>query len=206
MTGQIIFDPLVGWPVLAGLAALVLLGTLYALWRGLAGWWLRLLAGLVLLAGIANPSLQQEDRERLTDIVVAVVDDSASQQIGDRAAQTAAALAALQDRIAARPDTELRVVHVTDAPDNGGSLVMTGLAGALAEEPQGRIAGIVLITDGRIHDADRAPPLPAPLHTLLTGEPQDWDRRLVIENAPAFAILGCGSRIRAPRPAPLPRR
>jgi len=28
------------------------------------------------------------------------------------------------------------------------------------------------------------------LHLLLTGEPQDWDRRLVVENAPAFSILG----------------
>jgi hypothetical protein len=32
--------------------------------------------------------------------------------------------------------------------------------------------------------------LPAPLHTLLTGQPDDWDRRLVVANAPAFAILG----------------
>jgi len=49
---------------------------------------------------------------------------------------------------------------------------------------------VILLTDGRLHDVPRAPVLPAPLHTLLTGQPDDWDRRLVVSNAPAFAILG----------------
>ena len=31
---------------------------------------------------------------------------------------------------------------------------------------------------------------PAPVHVVLTGEADDWDRRLVITNAPAFAIVG----------------
>jgi hypothetical protein len=50
--------------------------------------------------------------------------------------------------------------------------------------------------------------MPAPIHALLTGREGDWDRRLVIETAPAFAIIGeefqlqFGSRIRArSRPA-----
>jgi hypothetical protein len=34
------------------------------------------------------------------------------------------------------------------------------------------------------------PNLPAPLQVLLTGSEADWDRRLVIKNAPAFAIIG----------------
>ena len=190
MTGQIILDPLLPVPLLVAVALLALAATLLALWRGLAGWWLRAAAGLVLLAAIANPSLQREDREPLSDIVVAVVDDSASQRLADRPGQTAAALAALETAIAARDNTELRVVHLGDAEGDGGSLLMGALAEALAEEPQGRIAGIVLLTDGRIHDIERAPPLPAPAHVLLTGEPGDWDRRLVVRNAPAFAILG----------------
>jgi hypothetical protein len=66
---------------------------------------------------------------------------------------------------------------------------MGALAEALAQEPQGRLAGSVLITDGRVHDLPAAPALPAPLHTLLTGREGDWDRRLVVKNAPAFGIL-----------------
>ena len=189
MTGQLILDPLVPWLVVWVLAGLAALGLALAIWRRLSGWWLRGLAGLALLAAIANPSLQAEDRQPLTDIIVAVVDESASQRISDRTEQTAAALDGLRAEVAARPNTELRVVTVGDDTGDGGSLVMTALSQALAEEPQGRIAGIVLITDGRIHDIERAPGLPAPLHTLLTGHTGDWDRRLIVRNAPAFAIL-----------------
>ena len=186
---QIILDPLLPWLAVYAAGALVVLAVALAAWRGLSGWWLRALAGLALVAALLNPSLQEEDREPLTDIVVAVVDESASQRVSDRESQAEAALAHLEAEIAARPNTELRVARVGDAEGDGGSLVMGALAEAMAQEPQGRLAGAVLITDGRVHDLPAAPQMPAPLHTLLTGHEGDWDRRLVVRNAPAFAIL-----------------
>ncbi len=191
MTGPVVFDPLLPWPMLWLLAGLALALVGLALWRGLSGWALRALAALVLLTGIANPALQREDREALSDIVIAVVDDSASQRIADRPTQTEAALTELRDKVAARDNSELRVVTLeTNAEDDSGTQLMTRLSEALAEEPQGRIAGIVLLTDGRVHDITRAPAvLPAPMHVLLSGHATDWDRRLVVRNAPAFAIL-----------------
>jgi hypothetical protein len=142
------------------------------------------------LLALANPALQEEERQNLTDIVIAVVDDSASQGLADRRAQTEAALAAVQAEVAAMPNTELRVHRVGDGEEDAGSLVMTALAEALAEEPRARVAGAILITDGRVHDPGVVPNLPAPLHVLLTGRTADWDRRIVIRNAPAFAIIG----------------
>jgi len=121
---------------------------------------------------------------------VMVVDESASQRIGDRPDQNAAAIANIEAEIARQPNTELRTVLLGDSEGDLGTTLMTALSGALAEEPKARIAGIILVTDGRLHDIERAPSLPAPMHTLLTGQPEDWDRRLVVENAPAFAILG----------------
>ncbi|MGR3463445.1 hypothetical protein [Limimaricola sp.] len=190
MNGAVIFDPLLPWPALGALAALTLLLVGLALWRGLPGWWLRALAGAALIAALSGPALRNEERQPLSDIVIAVVDDSASQTLSDRADQTAATLDALRDRIAARPNTELRVVRVADAPEDAGTQLMTALSEALADAPRGRIAGIVMLTDGRLHDAARAPDLPAPAHVLLSGREGDWDRRLVVRNAPAFAILG----------------
>ncbi|MCA3438938.1 MAG: hypothetical protein INF50_01130 [Rhodobacter sp.] len=190
MTGTLVFDPLLPWPVLYAALGLCALGIAVALWRGLAGWWLRGLTAAVLLLAIANPSLQREDRTPLPDIVLAVVDTSASQRIGDRPAQTAAALAAVEAEVAALPNTELRIIRLGDAPGDEGTLLMTALAQALAEEPRARVAGAILITDGQAHDLPAAPAMPAPLHVLLTGQDSDWDRRLTIRNAPAFAILG----------------
>ena len=190
MTGTIVFDPLLPLPLLAALAALAVLGILLALWRGLAGWALRGLAALVVLGALAGPVFRQEDRAPLTDIVLLVDDRSASQALADRPAQTDAAVQALESRLAARPNTEVRRVTVPDGADNAGTELMTAVSEALAEEPQARVAGTIIVSDGRLHDVDRAPDLSAPMHLLLTGEPEDWDRRLVIRNAPAFAILG----------------
>jgi len=186
----VIFDPLVPLVVLGALGGLAVLGVVLCLWRVLSGGWLRGLAAAVLLVALANPSWQQEDRAPLSDIVVLVVDESASQAISDRASQVDEAVAAVEAEVAALPDTELRVVRMGDGEANRGSLLMAALSDALAEEPRSRLAGAILLTDGRLHDIEAAPDLPAPLHVLLTGRPDDWDRRLVVTNAPAFAILG----------------
>ena len=190
MTGALILNPLLPWPVICGLAIAALFLVGLALWRGLSGWPLRAAAAVVLLAALVNPALQVEQRKPLSDIVLVIVDDSASQRLGDRADQTARALAAVQRQVAALPDTELRIHHVRDGAGDGGTLAMAALAEAVAAEPRARLAGAILISDGRVHDLNLAPDLPAPLHLLLTGRESDWDRRLVIQNAPAFAIIG----------------
>ncbi len=190
MTSTIVFDPLLPWWLIALLALLTASGIALALLRGLSGWPLRALAGLVILAALTGPVYQQEDRKPLTDIVLLLEDESASQRLAERGETTASAAETLAARIAARDNTELRRITVPDGTDNAGTEAMTALSEALAEEPRGRIAGAILLSDGRIHDMDRAPDMPAPLHLLHTGRADDWDRRLRIDNAPAFAILG----------------
>ena len=190
MTNTLILDPIVPLTIAYALAALSILGVGFAAWRKLNGWWLRGLAALAMLGAVANPSLLREDRIPLSDIVIALVDETASQNLSDRTYQTAQALAKLQIEIAKFKNTDLRVVTVPNGDGDAGTQLMTALATTLTEEPQGRIAGIITLTDGRLHDIERTPPLPAPLHTLLSGRDTDWDRRLTVTNAPPFAILG----------------
>ena len=189
MTASVILSPLVPWPVLWGLAAFAVVLLALALWRGLSGWWLRGLTAAVVLAAIANPSLQEEERAPLSDILLVVVDESASQGLADRAAQVEEAIAGIEAEVAGRPNTELRIRRFADGAEDAGSLAMSALAELLSEEPRARVAGAVVITDGQVHDVQLAPEMPAPLHVLLTGREEDWDRRLVVKNAPAFAIL-----------------
>ncbi len=190
MTGTVIFDPLIPWPVLAVVAAIALAGVVLALWRGLSGWALRGLAALVVLSALSGPVYQVEDRAPLTDIVLMIEDESASQTLSDRAEQTTQAANELAAEIEARDNTELRRIRVGDGDGDEGTQVMAALNAALAEEPRARIAGIIVVSDGIVHDADQAPDLPAPMHLLQTGRASDWDRRLIVRNAPAFAIIG----------------
>ncbi|SHH31805.1 hypothetical protein SAMN05444003_2786 [Cognatiyoonia sediminum] len=190
MTNEIILNPLLPIILIALIAILAGITIGLALYRRLSGWWLRGLAGLVLIGALLNPSLQQEDRAPLSDIILLVVDETASQSISDRSAQNAEAIANIEREVSRLPNTELRISTVADGEGDAGTQLMAALSDAMSEEPQGRIAGAILLTDGRLHDLERTPNMPAPLHALITGQPDDWDRRLVISNAPAFAILG----------------
>ena len=186
----VLFNPYLPWPVLAALGAIALIGVGLALWRGLTGWALRALTFVVILIALANPALQHETRTPLSNIVLLAVDHSASQRLSDRAAQTAAAVKSVEAQVAAMPNTVLRKVTVGDAPGDRGTLLMGALKRAMAEVPRDRIAGAILVTDGQVHDMAAAPKVPAPVNVLLTGHSKDWDRRLVISAAPAFAIIG----------------
>ncbi len=188
-TGTIILDPLLPWPVLWAAIAFGAIFAIIAVWRGLSGWWLRALAFVVLLGAIANPSLQIEDRDSLSDIVILLIDESASQGIAGRPDQIAEAIIEVEEAIAGLENTELRIVRMGDSEDDGGTFLMEALSKAMAEEPRSRLAGAILLTDGQLHDIERAPDMPAPLHALLTGQKDDWDRRLIVKNAPAFAII-----------------
>ena len=190
MIASVLFDPLLPWGLIAALAAMLGAGLVLALRRGLSGWAPRGLAGLVVIAALTGPVWQREERDPLPDIVFLIEDRSASQTLGDRTAQTAAAVEALAVRLKARDNTELRRVATGDGADNSGTRLMTALAEALAEAPRDRVAGAILLSDGRVHDAERAPDMPAPVHLLHTGRASDWDRKLSIDNAPAFGILG----------------
>jgi len=190
MTHTILFDPLLPWPVIWGLATLVLASLVLALWRRLPGWGLRSLAALCLLGALTGPLRQSEDRTPLSDIVLVAVDNTASQQLSDRQAQMAQAQASLDRQLKARPNTETRWITLEDGTGDSGTTLLQALSQALADEPQGRVAGIIALSDGQIHDTDHPIELPAPMHLLMTGRQGDWDRRLILRNAPAFAIIG----------------
>src|SRR5438094_479819 len=58
------------------------------------------------------------------------------------------------------------------------------------------LAAVVMLTDGQVHDvppgdaAAAAQQLGAPMHALLSGRPDEADRRLVVAQAPSFGLVG----------------
>lgn len=192
MVTDIVFDPLLPPAALMLLAAIAALLLGFSIWRGLVGWPYRAIAAALLLVALANPALRREERDYLSDIVLLAVDRTSSQAIAERPSQVEAALADMQAQLADMENVEVRLVELSDAPPetDAGSLLMTALSDAAAGVARDRIAGAILITDGQVHDVALAPDLPSPSHVLLTGSTADYDRRLAILDAPAFAIMG----------------
>ena len=72
-------------------------------------------------------------------------------------------------------------------------MLFTDLAKGLADVPPDRLAGVIMLTDGNVHDVpDNAAALgfDAPVHALITGKPGEFDRRLEVLRAPRFGLVG----------------
>ncbi|TXM91423.1 hypothetical protein FV232_22875 [Methylobacterium sp. WL30] len=194
------FTPLLPWPVLAVLAVVVVLFAVLALLaRGRTAILRALALGLV-LAALANPALVREDREPVKDIAAVIVDRSGSQALGDRPAVTDQVRSELQRRFGALANIEPRFIDVPDAAGDDGTKLFTALGQALADVPPERLAGVVMLTDGVVHDIPAslaALGIKAPLHVLVTGHPDERDRQIKLLEAPRFGIVGKDLTIRA---------
>jgi hypothetical protein len=196
MDFSVTFLPELDWRVIGALAALAVLGTLLALWRGLPGWALRAVALGILVLALAGPQLKREEREGLKNVAFLVIDRSESTTLEDRAAQIADAAGELRAGIEAlstpADPLELRVVELP--PDESGrdqgTRLLTALDEAAAHVAPGQIAGAVLLTDGQVHDADRLERFPGPVHALIAGERDGFDLALEAASAPGFGIVG----------------
>jgi len=195
----IAFAPLIEWRLIAVLAGVAVLILALGAWRRARGLYWRGAAIAILLAILANPALVEEKRTPQRDVAIVVMDESPSQDIGDRAAASEAALATLRARLAEDPDLDVRVVRAgKPQPGAGddGTRLFTALNRELADIPRQRLAGVMMITDGEVHDAPAgdakaaAAQLGAPLHVLLSGRPDEGDRRLVVKQAPSFGLVG----------------
>ena len=195
MGWTVTFDPLFAWLAIAGLATVGVLLVAVMAYARMRGLWLRALALGLLVASLANPSIRDEEREPLTDIAVAVIDRSLSQEFGDRIARTNDAERALKEAAARLDNTELRTVEVRSgiSAEDDGTRAFEALDRALAEIPPDRFAGAIMVTDGQIHDAPADPAkanIGGPVHGLLTGSKTERDRKVVIDRAPRFGIVG----------------
>ncbi|HEY4738138.1 MAG TPA: hypothetical protein VIH63_12160, partial [Xanthobacteraceae bacterium] len=125
---------------------------------------------------------------------VVVVDKSPSQNFGERAAQTEAARAAITQRLERIPGIEMRVVEAGQADgETDGTRLFTALNSTLADVPSDRFAGVIMITDGRVHDVPTdtgSLGFSAPVHALITGHADERDRRIALIAAPRFGIVG----------------
>lgn len=174
--------------ILAG-CWLVFLG--FALYKRQKGVWWRGLAALFFLLALANPQSIEEKRLAQASTAIVLVDDSGSQGLADRAIQTEQAIKRILEQNQGL--IELKVVHLRELGNQylSSTLIGGALQQVLQDIPVSKLAGVVVISDGQVHDIKKLQELnlPVPLHLLLSGKPGEKDRRLKIIDAPAFSIV-----------------
>ncbi len=201
------FAPLLPWAVIGAFSAFAALLTAIAFRKRATGAGWRGAALAIAIGALANPTLNTENRDPLTDVVAVVVDRSPSQRIGTRRERTDQTLRVVRERLQRLSNVEVRVIDAgstgVGSPDQAdaigaapeGTRLFGALDLALADIPLDRIAGAVFITDGQVHDAPRDPTRAPrvgnlkPLHVLLTGERGESDRRLVVAEAPSYGMV-----------------
>jgi hypothetical protein len=188
---SLMVQPALFW---AGVALAVFL-VLVLLVRRTRGAFLRALSLAALLLALANPTLRQEERESLANIAIVVIDESLSQSIAGRPEQTAAIKRELEARLGAIPNLQVRWVDSSrpTGENAAGTTLFADLNGALANTPPDRLAGVIMVTDGQVHDVPKTAQVlgfDAPVHALLTGTPGEFDRRIQVTKAPRYGIVG----------------
>ncbi|WP_281927199.1 hypothetical protein [Roseibium album] len=193
MVWSLSFDPLLPfWALIAGAVVAFLLAGLSG-YLNLRGWALRALTMALLLFALANPAVEREDREPLSSVVALVIDKSQSQRLADREATTEEVAAEIQSRVEALKGFDLRVLEARNSGSGNGTEVFQTLSNGLADVPPERVGGAIIITDGQIHDVPEsagALGFDAPVHGVITGAPEERDRRIVLDKAPRFGLVG----------------
>lgn len=189
------FAPFIPEIWLAGLAAagLVLLILSFLSSHRVPFW--RLLAFAGLMAALSNPTLLEEERKSVPDVAVIVIDQSPSQSMMQRAERAAEAKKYLEEELGSIEDLDVRLVEAPALTEDIASetRLFETLDRTLADVPQSRRAGVFIVTDGQVHDVPKTSARwkeYGPVHTLLTGEKREKDRRIVMTKAPAFGIVG----------------
>ncbi|MGO9431424.1 hypothetical protein [Rhodoblastus sp.] len=191
------FAPLAPQWLLVLFAALALAWVVAALVLRRRGALPRALVFALLIGALSGPSLVEEQRENLHDVVAVVLDRSASQNFDDRRAQTDAAREALEKDLKALGDVDVRFIDAgasqTDVEQGDGTRLFTALNSGLADVAPERLGAVIMVTDGVVHDIPTsiaAANLKAPLHALITGHEGERDRRVTLVEAPRFGLIG----------------
>ena len=195
MNWSIDFAPMLPGPFLwlLALLAAALIGLLF--FRRTRGALLRLAALGALLLALLNPTLREEERESLNNVAIVVLDESTSQKLAKRPEELAAIKADLEGKLAKIPKLNVKWVVGAKPGDQtaAGTNLFTDLNAALNDTPPDRISGVIFVTDGQVHDVPKSAQslgFDAPVHTLLTGAPNEFDRRIEIVQAPRYGLVG----------------
>jgi hypothetical protein len=189
-------DPLVPVALIAALGLLYAGACVPGLRRRSPGSATRLLAGAAMTLYLVNPQFVEEEREVLPTEVAVVVDKSASQSLDGREILTEELYQSINERLAGIDGVNIRTIEIGNDTAEDGTILLSSLDKGIADIPRDRLGAVILITDGQIHDDLKDTNKistrlgeEVPFHVLITGEENEIDRRIEIDEAPKFTYL-----------------
>jgi len=189
---NIAFDPLIAPAWIAGILILAVFAAAIGGISKLRSFLLRSLAALFLALALMNPQTVEEEREPLPDEVLVIVDKSESAKLGGRDQKIEKIVKSLGNALDAAKNLEVTLVR-SGANDDGTKLA-TDMIEALSGLPQNRLAGVIAVTDGQIHDipknTDNLLPENVPFHAVILEDLDSRDRRISAIVAPRFGLVG----------------
>ena len=191
----IAFDPLISVTWIGVLAVALLVAAILAGVSRLRSAVLRVLAALAIIAALMNPQRVEEEREDLPDSLLVIRDRTDSTDVGDRASRLDALQESLASEVAADASLEAITITLAQSTEAGrdGSLLLPALTEGLGEIPASRFAGVVVLTDGQLHDipetAQRILPEGIPLHVVVPEGEGERDRRMRVTVAPSYGLV-----------------
>lgn len=183
------FAPLLPLPVIAALALLMAVTALVRLPMAPIGAVLRIFAGLAALLFLLGPERVIQTFDRLPDQALLLLDESGSMGLADRAETRDRAAERLRDRLEAEG---IRVIEARFG-DQESTAFGEGLAQALASTDRAQLGAVFVLSDGRVTGVEEAQALalPAPVHAVLIGDPEEEnDRRISWISTPRFGLVG----------------
>lgn len=158
------------------------------------GAFMRIIAIALIYFALFDPALKYEKRQPLRSIVALIVDRSQSQTLEKRRQQSDKTIEILKQRLDKLSGFDVRIVDAHHSiMQNHGTQLFSAIAHNLQDIPPERIAGVILISDGEVHDIPinyTSLGFNAPIHALITGHANEQDRQLNILKVPRFGIVG----------------
>ncbi|UXM94232.1 glutamine amidotransferase [Bartonella sp. HY329] len=207
MQYSIEFEPLLPIMLVYILIAISFLVVIITIISRKRGSFLRLIMAALFSLALMNPVFLQEQREPTKAVVAIIVDKSQSQKMDKREQETLDTLENVKTALNAYPQFETRIIEAGNPStnDDGTATRLFGpLEKALADVPPARQGGAIFITDGQVHDipdfsasqsnsqthngANSQLNIHAPINALITGNSEEYDRRIRFIKAPRFGI------------------
>lgn len=190
----IVLEPSFPIAVIAIIGALAALALMLSALRAPLSAPLRLIALAALMGLLLNPQIRVAERTPLDDLVVLLVDESASNRLDGRAEATLSAAAAIEGDLQALGNVEI-IRTVVGGLDE--SRIAEAIATSISDNPRARLAGVFVVTDGQATDrisTDRLN-VGAPIHLLSTGRDDEIDRKVTLVKSPRYGIVREGAEI-----------